>query len=333
MLMRIKLHGAAVGLAALLLLLPYANTAWGARCDDVASRGYLRILTINLLAPEVDDRDRRLGIIANFIAKKVVDVIIMQEVVSGFLVDTDNSVADLQDKLADKGLDYERRTEFEAGVPGLLEIGNGILSRCHILFELSKRLPAASEIEILGLDITLPRNVHMTRLEIPGFGRFSVYNTHLCAGCSFSEHWEQVEALLAFVNKTEQSLPPDDPIMLGGDFNMDRFRQSPREVRLYRLIVNQGFADAYAEAQTVGLGKLCDPDGLPFPDEHCTIGEDVTELSNSSPKRIDYIFKRDFGSARASTNVVFNSLADPRSGAAGKTVSDHAGVHLRANLP
>jgi maltose 6'-phosphate phosphatase len=324
MLRRIKLHGVAVGLAALLLLLPYANLAWGARCDDVAGRGYLRILTINLLFSEIDDRDRRLGIIANFIAQKTVDVIIMQEVVSGGLVGTDNSVRDLQDKLADKGLNYERRTEFEAGVPGLLEVGNGILSRCHILFELSKRLPAASEIEILGLDIKLPRNVHMTRLKIPSFGRFSVYNTHLCAGCSLSEHREQVEALLAFVNKTEQSLPPDDPIMLGGDFNIDRFRQSPREVRLYRLIVNQDFTDAYAEAQTVGLGKLCDP--------HCTIGDGVTERSNSSPKRIDYIFKRDFGTARKSTNVVF-SLANPQSGAAGKTVSDHAGVHLRANLP
>jgi maltose 6'-phosphate phosphatase len=324
------LHGAAVGFAALLLLLPFANLAWGARCDDVASRGYLKILTINLLAPEVDDRDRRLAIIANYIAKKTVDVIIMQEVVSGSLVDTDNSVRDLQEKLADKGLDYERRTEFEAGVPGLLEIGNGILSRCHILFELSKRLPAASEIEILGLDIKLPRIVHMTRLKIPGFGRFSVYNTHLCAGCTFSEHKEQVEVLLAFVNKTERSLPPDDPIMLGGDFNIDRFKESPREVRVYRLIVNQGFADAYVEAQTVGLGKLCEPDDT---DEHCTIGEGVTELSETSPKRIDYIFTRDFGAARTSTNVVFNSLADPRSGAAGKTVSDHAGVHLRANLP
>ena len=328
MLKRLKLHGA-VGLAALLLLLPYANLAWGARCDDVASRGYLRILTINLLAPEVNDRDRRLGIIASFIAKKTVDVIIMQEVVSGRLVDTNNSVRDLQDKLADKGLNYERRTEFEAGVPGLLEIGNGILSRCHILFELSKRLPNATELKFLGLAFKLPRNLHMTRLKIPGFGRFSVYNTHLCAGCSFSEHREQVEALLAFVNKTEQSLPPDDPIILGGDFNIDRFKESPREVRLYRLIVNQDFTDAYAEAQTVGLGKLCEPDDT---DEHCTIGRGVTERSNSSPKRIDYIFKRDFGTARTSTNVVF-SLANPLLGAAGKTVSDHAGVHLRANLP
>ena len=332
--MRPRLRGAACGLAALMFLLSHAGVAWAAVCGDVAGRGYLKILTLNLLFSEVDDRDERLDTIARYVANETIDVVVLQEVVGGFLAGTSNSAKDLEDMLEDRGLNYDRRTEFEVGIPGVLEVGNATLSRCKILFELTKRLPKATELEFLGIDFKLRRNVQMTRIKIPGFGRFSLYNTHLCAGCSFSEQEDQVEAMLDFIDQTEASLPPDNAIMLGGDFNIDRFKNSPKEVQLYNLITGDGFIDAYAEAKAAqGLAALCDDDGDPFPDRHCTIGVGVTELSDSSPKRIDYIFDQRFGTARVTSQVVFNSEARPRSGPKGKTVSDHAGVYIKANLP
>jgi hypothetical protein len=63
----------------------------GARCDDVAARGFLKALTINLLFSEVDERDERLEILAQFIRRNEVDLILLQEVVSGRLADTSNS--------------------------------------------------------------------------------------------------------------------------------------------------------------------------------------------------------------------------------------------------
>ena len=329
---RSKLRGAACGLAALMILLSHAEVAWAAKCNDVAGRGFLKILTLNLLFSEIEDRDNRLDDIADYVANKKIDVVVVQEVVGGLLTGTSNSAADLDDKLEDRGLDYDRRTDFEVGVPGLLEVGNATLSRCQILFAQTKRLPKTTELEFLGLTFKLPRNVQMTRIKIPGFGKFSVYNTHLCAGCSFSEQEEQVDAMLAFVDQTEASLPADNPIMLGGDLNIDRFKSSPPEAELYDLITAQGFNDAYAEAkalQGLNLAALCDSG----PDKHCTIGVGVTELSDSSPKRIDYIFDKRFGTTRKSSQVVFNSEAVIRSGAKGKTVSDHAAVYIKANLP
>lgn len=329
--MRSRLRVVACSLAALMFLLPHAGAAWAAKCNDVADRGFLKILTLNLLFSEVEDRDERLDTIANFVANKTIDVVVLQEVVGGLLAGTDSSAKDLEDKLEDRGLAYDRRTEYEVGIPGLLEVGNATLSRCEILFELTERLPKTSELEFLGLIFKLRRNVQMTRIKIPGFGRFSLYNTHLCAGCSFSEHGEQVDAMLDFIDQVEGSLPSDNAIMLGGDFNIDRFRSSPKEVRLYDRIVRRGFIDAYAEAKAaVGLEALCEDD---LPDEHCTVGVGVTALSDSSPKRIDYIFDQRFGAARTSSQVVFNSEAVPRSGPKGKTVSDHAAVYIKADLP
>jgi len=51
-----------VSLTALLVLLANFSLAWSwqAQCTDVAARGYLNVLTINLLFSEVEDREIRL---------------------------------------------------------------------------------------------------------------------------------------------------------------------------------------------------------------------------------------------------------------------------------
>jgi maltose 6'-phosphate phosphatase len=302
------------------------------QCGYVAGRGHLNVLTINLLFSEVERRDQRLADIAAFMAADEIDVALLQEVVGGALVDTDDSARDLQEILRDReGLDYELRTEFEARIPGVLAVGNAILSRCDIRTGLVKRLPRASEIEFEGQTIELPRNVMMARLTVPGIAgpdRINVYNTHLCAGCQVSERQEQLDELLAFVEEVEDFFPATDPVILGGDFNIDRFRDGKAERPLYKDILKAGFNDAYAAAQAEPVNHLCNRPTATDPDKlrHCTVS--VSELDGNNARRIDYVFERGFAGTLES-RVVFNTLVDPTQ----PTVSDHAAVAVRLSLP
>ena len=103
-------------------------------------------MTINLLFSEIENRDDRLDIIASFAAENNIHVIMLQEVVGGLLVGTNNSAKDLQNLLEGYGKNYNLKTAFETGLPGLLAVANSILSRCEIKFSLVKRLSRASEI-------------------------------------------------------------------------------------------------------------------------------------------------------------------------------------------
>lgn len=323
-------------IVAMAVLLKTDASLAGAECDDVAARGVLKVLTINLLFSEVDDRDRRLDNLAKFIRRNKVDLILLQEVVSGRLADTSNSGKDLERKIERGGTSYDRQSALETGVSGLLKVGNAILSRCRIVNDKKEKLPKASELEFAGFKVKLRRVVQIVRVEVPDFGRFNVYNTHLCASCSFSDLSDQTDALLDIVRDNQESHPATDPIILGGDLNIDRFNKSDDEKLLYDSIVAADFTDAYAQSKKDPLDALCDRDpidGSPFPDEHCSIGRGVTELSDSSPKRIDYLFTRNFRQARRGSQVVFNPIVRPRRGEKGKTVSDHAGVYLKINLP
>lgn len=102
------------------------------QCDDVASRGYLNVLSINLLFKEIETREQRLKAVAEFAEKTPVDVILLQEVVGGSLVHTENSAEDLQKELRARKRDYDLYTAFEIGLPGVIGVANAILSRCEI---------------------------------------------------------------------------------------------------------------------------------------------------------------------------------------------------------
>ena len=294
------------------------------QCEDVRARGQLNVFTINLLFSEIETRDRRLDAITDFVTAMPVDVVLLQEVVGGKLVDTTNSAFDLQGKLRDRGHEYDLRTAFETGVPGLLAVANAVLSRCEIDMQMVKRLPRASELVFRGRDVKLARNVMMTRLNIPELGKVNIYNTHLCANCGADELNVQLDVLLRFIEDVEEFFPQDNPVILGGDFNIDRFRNSPFDQRpFYETIIDADFTDAYAEDKNVE--DLCkDPS---VADIHCTIG--VTSLSiGASARRIDYIFVKEVEEINTS-RVVFNTLVDSSQ----PTVSDHAGVFVSIELP
>ena len=306
----------------ILLLSSNVSAGWwntGPECDDVSGRGYLKVLTFNILfLSESYDVRTRLEPLAAFLNDQnpPVDVIFLQEVVGGSLALSEftNSARILKDMLSDE---YNLKTAFEVGIPGVFYTGNSILSRCEIKFSVVKRLPRESEIEILGQVIKLPRNVQMARLKIPDFGKFNAYNTHLCAFCNADERGDQLDVLFNFMDTVENFIPGTNPILLAGDFNIDIFTNdtvdSIRYGNLYHWIVSsEGFDDAYAELIS---GPLCDD-----LDVHCTFGAANT-FFDGDPGRIDYIFKKRFGDTY-NAQVIFNSEV----GDVSAPVSDHSGV-------
>ncbi|PXW88395.1 maltose 6'-phosphate phosphatase [Nitrosomonas sp. Nm84] len=294
------------------------------QCGDVAGRNHLNILSINLLFKEIETRDQRLDAIAEFAEKTPVDVILLQEVAGGALVHTENSAKDLQKKLRVRKRDYDLYTAFEIGLPGVLGVANAILSRCEIDYRVTKRLPHATELNFQGHDIKLPRNVMMTRINIPNSKRLNIYNTHLCSACTEEQFSAQMDVLLPFIGEVEASFPQGNFAILGGDFNIDRFRVDPFVERFfYDRIINAGLIDAYAQNRP--LDSLCA--NPKQPDAHCTV-EVSTLDAGGSARRVDYIFMNQAKTVRES-RVVFNTIVDPSQ----PSVSDHAGVFISVALP
>ncbi len=147
-------------LMVLLMLVPNLSPAWTwqATCPDVLARGYLNVITINLLFSEVEERQERLHAIADYIAEALEeppDVILTQEVIGGVLSGTVNSAIDLKNLLAQKGLNYNLRYRLANGLPGVLSVGNAILSRCEIVLTAARTLPIVTEEPFQGFKVPL----------------------------------------------------------------------------------------------------------------------------------------------------------------------------------
>ncbi|MGG7054128.1 endonuclease/exonuclease/phosphatase family protein [Nitrosomonas sp. ANs5] len=296
--LRLDLPKPILGLAILITFSFHTHSLWAekAQCADVWDRGHLNVVTINLAFFEIARRDERLERLADFADAKAqsgepIDIFLLQEGTAGKLMGTGGSPKDLQDKLQARGLLYDQRTAVSTGVPGILTVGNAILSRCEIDFSASKLLPTTFEqieIEQVGrLAMPITRNVMMVRLKIPGasrdYRRINVYNTHLCtggsssivyegvsisaSGCSVDQRQHQLASLLKFVTAVERvfSFFGEKPHILGGDFNIDNFRggepgQFGNEKPLYDSVTGAGFIDAYAQSQMdkgIPLQALC----------------------------------------------------------------------------
>jgi maltose 6'-phosphate phosphatase len=310
-----------------IILLPISLLVYyaAAQNSEGAATDGIKVMSINLLFSEIDDRNKRLKRIADYVAENDVDFVLLQEVVRGDLAKTDNSAKDLKDFIFERhNLKYFVRTETETIpipiVSDFLRVGNGILSRHEIEYSDAKQLPKSSEFELFDIfKIQMKRNVMMLGSNVNGFGAIHVYNTHLCAGCEIKDREEQLDALLQFVKKIERDITGENPVILGGDFNIDRIKKGGKENYLYEKVLLEGFSDAYAAAAIDPLDELCEYEDNP--DEHCTIG--VTDLGDSNAGRIDYIFAKRFHKV-TNSQVIFNSAItdDP-------PVSDHSAVSVR----
>ncbi len=245
---------------------------------------------------------------------------------------TVNSALDLKNLLAEKGLEYNLSYRLANGIPGILTVGNAILSRYKILWTISKTLPFVTEEPFEDFEIPLRRKVMMSRIKIPHFGKINVYNTHLCAFCDpIEERLEQAEVLMDFIRNVEDFIWWDkNPVILGGDFNTNINNLDDKEV--YNLILGEGFGDTYLTDGECpnDLTLSCCQD---YEDPGCTfaVSTDNPYAINpftkepKLPQRIDYIFVK--GLETLGSVVVFRSGTknDP-------WVSDHSGVLTRIKL-
>jgi maltose 6'-phosphate phosphatase len=317
------------------MVLPNLSSGWTwqATCPDVLERGHLNVLTINLLFSEIKDRQLRLERIADYLEEEEddgepVDVVLLQEVVGGAFAGTVNSSLDLRNLLARRGLNYNLRYRLANGFPGLLSVGIAVLSRCQILLTTARSLPFVTEEPFAGLEVPLRRKAMMCRIKIPGYGKIHMYNVHLCAFCDIAERLFQTYALLDFVDDTERLIWGTNPIILGGDFNIEDAR-IPSDAPEYDAIVGAGFTDTYASDHMCMDAVCCDPDsgaGCTFAVPGNPYAVNLFTGLPEAPVRIDYIFAKGFapGDIIGST-VVLNSDSN--------WVSDHSAVKTRFALP
>jgi maltose 6'-phosphate phosphatase len=315
-----------VKLLALMLTMTLGLTVLGFTSpqDATCSNTNLKILTVNLLFSEIHDRSQRLARIADFVKSTwestttmPVDVILMQEVVGGSLVGTNNSAEDLQNLLENRGLTYYPNYHLEEAFPGLFTQGIAILSRHPIVASLAETLPNVEVVDFLGFQVNLRRIALLNRINIANYGQVNIYNTHLCSSCDPSGRAQQVGALLNFIQTAEQTYPGGSQIILGGDFNIDLFYTNQRPA--YQSILSNGCIDTYAAVHNVGF-TCCDPNSggtcCTFAVPGNPYAFDLT-LQPESPARLDYIFIKGRGMKVLDSQVVFN---------AGDWVSDHSGV-------
>jgi maltose 6'-phosphate phosphatase len=298
------------------------------RCGVIAESGYLNVLTLDLRFSERTPSDETLSALVRFVAKNQVDVILLQEVIGGASARTKNSAEDLQRILAtDHGADYDLSSLFAPGKPGGPAVGNAILSPCPMPFMLAKRLPRGDTMAFSGQPIEVGRDVLMARLEIPNFGAIRVYNAHLCKECGEDARFEQLTELLDYINELEIRLPTDNPIVLGGNLNIDLFRNGGAEWPLYNQILAKDFTDVHAAFREADQGEAGPCTNSEQADRNCTTA--VTGPSSPRPARVGYIFAKGFKGVLDS-QVVFNTDMEVEDSL---ILSNYAAVFGRLELP
>jgi maltose 6'-phosphate phosphatase len=261
--------------------------------------------------------------LAEFVANNDVDVILLQEVVGGGSAGRRDSAASLRAILArTHNLDYNLSSILEnSRHDDKVAVENAVLSPCEMPSLLAKRLPRAPQVTFQGQTLRLGRNILTVRLHVPGFGPIRIYNAHLCGACSVADRATQLDEALDFIDNFQALIAEDTPVVLGGNFQLDRFWDDGAERFLYDNIIAAGFVDAHAQANG-------HPDSLcPSPanaDTHCTVG--VSSLSGPGARRVDYVFFDGFA-AVLNSRVVFNTAVTGE-----PTVSSHAGVFSRLEL-
>ena len=313
-------HQLAVCALFIVLAVAMPARAGQAGCEDVMQRGHLNVLTINILYTDFFHRMERLRAVADFIeaqdqAGEPVDIILLQEVVSGAVACTVSLSINLSAMLRRQGLDYNLRFRPVAGLPGVFMVGNAMLSRCAVSGFASRLLPYAPERPLGGPGLPVLHEVQRIAIDVPGYGAASVYNTHLCSDCPGKDRLRQTESIIRFLDRHEDNT--SRLVMLGGDFNTDITVST--DLPTYTLITDgNGFTDSYAAANAC-TDCCSEAEGL----AGCTYAvPGNTLVSGAPPVRIDYIFALgDF--SKLESRVVFNEAP---------WVSDHSGVLTRIGL-
>ena len=322
----------------LVLMCSLSIAAAKANAEDGAT---LKLLTLNLLFSEPttslsSDNIPRFNSIADFIVDNDIDCVLCQEVVGGTLAkklgltQTLNSSLDLKSLL---GNQYNLTYRLANGIPLLFSVGNAVFCKksIDIKWTLSQTLSFASEININGIDIKLRRIIMGSLLEVPGFGKLLLFNTHLCSFCPSEQRQVQIEEALEFIEKVRKLVRwiyGKVPVVFAGDFNIHDnldYEDSAGAEAEYNLITD-GFVDAYAAYGNNGGCEFgidcCIPVDNPSDVEPgCTyaVDDNPFEFDPNQTTRIDYFFLK--GVEAVSAYVVFDGKDTN-----GPFVSDHSGV-------
>lgn len=303
------------GLAAVVALPgPPAPPSPPSSCAEAVETGRLRVLSLNLKFSALAERGRRLDDIAALVARERVELVLLQEVAGGLLAGTASTAADLEHRLRTRhGLGYDRVDRPSTGVPGLLTVGNAILSRCPVAAVELTELPEVAELELLGRRWRIGRNLLGARI---GFGgaELAAYTTHLCARCRPEERAGQLEVVLAAIRAASRD--GVQPLVLGGDLNLDLQREGGTERPLYARLGAVGLRDSATVTGRPAL-ELCT--AAETPDPTCTVG--VAVPARPIARRIDYVLAAG-PAVPVGHRVVFNPRVDPSQ----PWVSNHAGV-------
>lgn len=253
-----------------------------------------KILTINLLYTETQDRIDRYQKIADYIIENEINIILLQECVSDlpYNQNSANYLQELLNEYHNYFLFYDIEDE---------PFGNAILSAYPIIHTSSYELQTS----ILEKSLSWKRRVLLAQLQLTD-NKLNVYSTHLCAGCNIVERQNQTRQLLNFIKMNNRKYCASASI-LGGDFNIN----IDIEPTSYRLITRY-FYDTFLKANNLEFDSWCNENS----DIGCTYGIKNNPYAYG-PKRIDYIFSSK-NLNPTNSEVIFNFDK--------QWVSDHCGL-------
>ncbi len=273
------------------------------------SQPSVKILSLNVMQKASEARSSRFQRIVNFLTTTPVHLMALQELSGGPSDDppTTDSGADLANMLAAVGLQYGYYTEANWGYPPYLVFKVGVLPRYGMLVTAAVSTGTPTD----GWIFAERKNVVMSGVYIPGFGRINLYSVHVY-GPSKEGVETQIDNLMQFVNQVDAQNPAVASIVAGDmNFSID---SSPVA---YRKFIAQGFIDSYAAAQEAADPSTC---CTPANTSGCTFGVPGNPfISAASPSRIDFIYIRGKGVRVKASKVVFN-------GTETDFVSDHCAV-------
>ena len=213
-------------LLVLLLLSACSRSLVNSDPGSLPNQDHLTVLSLNMKGYDPNaSREARMQPVVNLCKQEGMDLLLLQEGVSGLLK---GSIDLLRDKLTFPA-------SFEAPVFGVwpFNLNNvGIISRYPWLETHS----ASCEIKMVQVIDNLPipgkRRVVMGQVHVPGIGQVNAYSVHLASGpTTQEERQKQVTCMLDFIN----SRPGAVMDILGGDFNF-----GPDNLA-YQMILDTGF--------------------------------------------------------------------------------------------
>lgn len=290
------------------LLMAGALLWLGGMAGPGEARETLNTLTINLMgAYGGSDWDNRANRLTDFLVQQEavdpVDLVLIQEGYGGLwsriINGADDTIVDLQNRLAKKGLTYQAHSIFcfwETQPYSYYKIG--LLSKYPIIDRAEITITAGAD----------SRQAPACAIQVPDLGVVAVSSVHLSAGVPESALVPEAQAVAALMEQVAAARQARLSL-IGGDFNTIYSPASP----VHAYMTSQGYVDTFLAVNPGAGGATFRVPGNPY------------AATTGDPVRIDYIFVKGEDVTVEKSRVVLD-------GQTGPFVSDHSGVLSRVRL-